>query len=266
MTADPSRPLHETEPVYCVTTDVDWASDDAIAQQQAIFDAFDVKATYFVTHDSALVADLHRAGRIERGVHPNFLPGSSHGDDVEEVVRTVMSFAPEARCVRAHRYYDASPATEALVAAGIVYDSNLMTNLQSRISPIAHESGLVRFPCFWEDGTHNKWQRAWEYARFADVFRGPGIKILSVHPLVTAFNCRSRAGWSDLKARFTLEEWTALDDATIRDHTDPEPGPAAFLRAALADIRERDALVVTMEELYESVSRSDPPPFPPPAS
>jgi len=246
----PSRPLYETEPVYCVTTDIDWASEDAIEHQQEIFDAFDVEATYFVTHDSALAAGLHEAGRVQLGVHPNFLPGSSHGDSVEEIVRTVMSFAPDARCFRSHRYYDASPATEALVEAGIVYDSNLMTNLQPNIHPITHESGLLRFPCFYEDGTHNKWQRPWEYQLFAEVFRQPGIKILSVHPLVTAFNCTSSANWAELKTRFPPDEWRILSLDTIREYADESPGPERFLQDLLTDIRERDAVVMTMDELY----------------
>jgi Polysaccharide deacetylase len=242
--------LYEEEPVYCVTTDVDWASEDAIAYQQRIFDDFDVTATYFVTHASALTESLRREGKIEVGVHPNFLPGSSHGDSFDEVVRTVLSFAPGARCFRSHRYYDASPATETLVEAGILYDSNLMTNLQQGIQPIAHESGLVRFPCFYEDGTHNKWRREWDYARHMDDFRRPGIKVLSVHPLVTAFNCTSSGRWAELKSMFTSEQWASLTIDVISSHASDESGPERFVVDMLTDIRSRGAAVMTMEELY----------------
>ncbi|MDZ4121845.1 MAG: hypothetical protein U1C33_05455, partial [Candidatus Cloacimonadaceae bacterium] len=72
--------LWDEEPVFCITSDIDWASE-------AVMDRFfqDVlpmaaRPMLFVTHHSRLIADKYKEGLIDRGVHPNFMPGSSHGD------------------------------------------------------------------------------------------------------------------------------------------------------------------------------------------
>jgi hypothetical protein len=63
-----------------LTLDIDWAPDAAIDFVAEILVSRGVKATWFVTHDSPGVRRLRaRPDLFELGIHPNFLPGSSHG-------------------------------------------------------------------------------------------------------------------------------------------------------------------------------------------
>jgi peptidoglycan/xylan/chitin deacetylase (PgdA/CDA1 family) len=65
----------------CVTLDVDWASDAMIDQTARILLEHEVPATWFITHASAAVDRLRDHPELfELGIHPNFLPGSTHGE------------------------------------------------------------------------------------------------------------------------------------------------------------------------------------------
>jgi len=248
--------LHKVEPVFCITSDVDWASEDAMQIQQDIFDTYDIRATYFVTHNSPLMREWFQRGRVQLGIHPNFLPGSSHGNSIEEVIDTVLTFAPGAKCFRSHRYFDATPATHALVKRGMLYDSNLCTNMQQGIEPIAHESGLVRFPCFYEDGgTHFEWKRPWNFSAFAETFSQPGIKIISVHPMITALNVTTSAYWIELKNKFSPDRWIQLSKEELERNACREPGPRQFLTDLLEYVKRRGFPIMTMEGLFQNFGR-----------
>lgn len=250
-----TRPLYETTPVFAVTADVDWASEDAIALLQDIVDAHGARATYFVTHASALLDVWRRQGRVDLGIHPNFLPGSSHGDSFETVLDTVCTFAPGARASRSHMYFDASPVTRMLVERGFLYDSNLVTNLQTGLAPIRHGSGLVRLPCFFEDGTHS-WQRiGWNFEDVRARFEAPGLKILSVHPMTLAMNVASQERWAELKRRFPLPHWTQMDAPTLATEADRGPGPRTFFEDALSFIKRAGYPLLGLDEIYRQFVR-----------
>lgn len=246
------RPAYETEPVFCVTSDVDWASEDALKIQQDILDKHDVHCTYFMTHNSELLTRLEAEGRVTFAIHPNFLPGSSHGESVDEVIDTVFSFAPKARCFRSHRYFDTTTVAHTMVKRGILYDSNLCTDLQERLMPIQHESGLIRFPCYYEDGTHFHRDRGWDFKAFEQRFLGPGLKIIALHPMVTAFNLTSPEYSAQLKQKFPPEKWIRLSKQELESHAVPGPGPRQFLDDMLAFIKAQGCTVMTMEELYQN--------------
>ena len=52
--------------------------------------------------------------KIERGIHPNFLKGSSHGNSHEEVIDTCLKYAPETKLCRSHRGYNCTDTNHLL--------------------------------------------------------------------------------------------------------------------------------------------------------
>jgi hypothetical protein len=243
--------LYKSQPVFAVTSDVDWASEDAIRLQQEILDRYDVHATYFMTHESPALSEFEREGRITFGIHPNFLPGSSHGDSFDEVIDTVLGLAPNARCFRSHRYFDVTDVTHRLVERGIVYDSNVCTNLEPGIAPFLHESGLVRFPTFYEDGTHMWNREGWDFSAHEEAFRTPGIKIISLHPMVFAADVKTPEQWAELKRRYPPDAWLQMSSEQLAAERNGAAGPAIFLERLLEFIREGGYPLLTMDELYE---------------
>ena len=72
----------DERPVFCFTSDVDWASEYVLQHFfELLFKGKDnpIKPTIFCTNESLTIAKEFNAGRIDRGIHPNFLPDSDHG-------------------------------------------------------------------------------------------------------------------------------------------------------------------------------------------
>ncbi|GAI94428.1 unnamed protein product, partial [marine sediment metagenome] len=125
------------EPVFCFTSDVDWASEAAL--KIFLNDMRDLKLTVFVTHESPIINSYKKNGFIERGIHPNFLNNSSHGQGFRTVIENCIKFAPEAIGARSHQCFDTTNVTHLLHDEfNFKYISNLITILQPHISPILH--------------------------------------------------------------------------------------------------------------------------------
>ena len=73
---------------YALTFDVDWAPDFVIETVSDILISRSVKCTWFVTNHSPAVEKLFfQKDLFELGLHPNFLPGSTHGATEKDVMQ-----------------------------------------------------------------------------------------------------------------------------------------------------------------------------------
>ena len=169
--------LWTEEPVFCFTSDIDWASESVLSDYFIQVKHRRLKTTLFVTHKSEIIEEQFHNGVVDRGIHPNFLAGSSHGDSFEEVVNTSLAFAPEARGFRCHRLFDVTDITHLLRNTyGLKYVSNLGTILKTKLTPILHESGLLHYPIFFEDGTHSYGELDLDISRYKKYFCAPFLK------------------------------------------------------------------------------------------
>src|SRR5215467_8520985 len=93
-----------------LTFDIDWAPDFMIDHVAGILVEARVRATWFVTHSSDAIDRLREHPDLfELGIHPNFLPGSSHGSSPQEVLQTCMTIVPEAQSFRTHSLVQSTP-------------------------------------------------------------------------------------------------------------------------------------------------------------
>ena len=92
-----------------VTLDIDWAPDWMVEDVVERLVRAGVRATLFATHDSPLLRSLEGNSEIEIGLHPNFLPGSSHGSTPEEIFATLRSWYPRATACRTHSLVQSEP-------------------------------------------------------------------------------------------------------------------------------------------------------------
>lgn len=215
-------------PVFAFTADLDWASESCIETLLDRFAERDVVPTLFVTHDSPACRGAAAAGRAHLALHPNFLPGSSHGVSPEEVVAHVARFAPEARGSRSHAYADSTPIARALAAHGLIYDSSPMLALQPHLRPLRHWTGLVRLPVFWEDDVHWLTENSWDFTLFRDAFVSPGLKVVDVHPFIQMLNIPDEAFYLRVKPLIG-----SLGRETARPLRHDGAGAATFLDALL---------------------------------
>jgi hypothetical protein len=232
------------EPVFALTSDTDWASEYAIEQLLGFAAARGIRPTVFLTHESRALQRAAAAGEAELGIHPNFLPGSSHGADVDAVIAHAFGLVPGTRLWRSHAFLDGTHIALKLFKAGIRIDSNLCLYMQRGLQPLEHWVGIRRFPVFWEDDVH--WHRGgrWDFAGYRDAFFTPGLKVVNVHPFMYALNIPSETTYQSLKSNITR-----LDAESAGRLRWAGPGPADFL-AALADaVRAQGLRWYTLTEL-----------------
>ena len=186
----------ETSPL-CFTTDIEWAPDWAIRDLFVLADEYGVPLTPFLTHRSEYLAsrfgmrDVISSGDV--GLHPNFLPGSTHGASVDQVIATTKALWPDAVSFRSHCFYDDTRMLRRMADAGFRYDSNLFAFLQPMLAPLRTVAATVRLPVFWEDDVHSANRLSWEAGALRASFETPGLKIVNVHPVRVALNVPDEA-------------------------------------------------------------------------
>ena len=231
-------------PLFCFTSDVDWASDYCINDLSALLSGFAIKPTFFVTHDTAALTNLQADGKADLGLHPNFGPGSSHGESIGDVAESVFRLVPSAESYRSHRFTDSTPIAMEMARRGIQYDSNLCLHKQPGIVPLQHASGVLRYPVFFEDDVN--WLRApGDWSLDVEEFLTPGLKVLNFHPFFVAANIPSLEYYESVKPYIQT-----LDEDTIGRIRHPGEGTRTFLFRLLEALNARRERFYSLKELH----------------
>jgi len=184
---------------FIISIDVDWVPDAAIKAVSSILRQYNIKTTWFVTHSSNAIDNLRsEVGLFELGLHPNFLPGSSQGHSIKEVMTNLLQIVPDAISMRSHAVYQSGPLLSDIVRdTPIKVDSTLFLPEMPNIRPVCHltpHGKLMRIPFFWADDYElMKSKPNWDFSRFVNV---PGIKILMFHPIHIVLNSESLASYN----------------------------------------------------------------------
>ena len=235
------------QPVFCITSDIDWASPFCTQDFLDLLQSFDVTPTLFATHDCPTVKAFSRTHPDDVGVHPNFRANSSHGKDECSIIDHIFNLYPNAKSFRSHAFCDSSNILQEMARRGIKYDSNLCLYLQPNIVPLQLGiPGITRFPVFWEDDIH--WLQTggdWDLQKFLQAFASPGLKIINVHPFIISANACSADYYSNVKKHVTTLTQGDLD--TIRYKG---PGARTFLVELIKFVKSQGMRFHTLNELY----------------
>lgn len=192
-----------TGSVY-ITIDVDWACDEVLEYTIDFLEKNQLKATFFITHDTPLLERLRKSPLFELGIHPNFqylLNGTSEFHDMEEALDYILAIVPEAVSVRSHCLVQSSPILELFRRKGLRYEVNLFIPWSNSISlkPIWHYNGLLRIPYFWEDDFQclQKLKTGWEAF---SLLQYSGLKIFNFHPIHLYINTEDIKRYEKAKA------------------------------------------------------------------
>ena len=237
----------------CYTTDLDWASESAISMMLEYFEEQNIHPTVFMTHPSRCVEEYARRGRIDLGIHPNFIPPSSQGNSIAEIMEYCMELLPQAEAFRCHRWYASNDIYDLFYQKGLRYESNLCTLLEV-VAPFRHRSGLVSFPTFFEDG-------AWLYHGYSVTFRGseavfdqPGLKIVNIHPMHFVLNTPYFRYMRDIKDRLPREQWNALTEQDIQAlKNNRQPGMRDFLHDMVNHYQSKGTKQYTLRDAYREL-------------
>jgi peptidoglycan/xylan/chitin deacetylase (PgdA/CDA1 family) len=170
-----------------LTFDVDWAPDSVIDAVADTLTAAGVRATWFVTHRSPAVDRLARQPDLfELGIHPNLLPGSTHGETPEAVFRHCAELVPAARSMRTHSLVQSTPLLSYVASSTpLELDSSTYLPHATHVVPLVHRHGdraIVRVPFVWEDDLEMASDSpCWDLGGL--LATGPGLKVVDLHPI-----------------------------------------------------------------------------------
>lgn len=215
-----------------LTFDVDWAPDAAVEDVLDLLKAAGVRATFMVTHPSVTVDRMTNEGH-EVGVHPNFLPGSSHGKTVGEIMSSVLAIAPRARVMRTHALVQSSPLLYEIFqnSPSLTHDLSVFTYKTRQVCLFDWQSETIRFKRMtynWEDdtsffGNHN-WHR---FEPFGESM------VLNFHPIHVALNSADTTPYSMVKANLNGLPLTKAPTTLLAQSAHQGPGTRTFLQSVL---------------------------------
>ncbi len=221
-----------------ITLDIDWAPDWMIRAVADDLVAAGLKATWFATHRSPETERLLDSDDMfEVGIHPNFLPGSSHGGDARAVAATLRDWFPEARAVRSHCLHQSAPQLQMLVeefgfdidCSIFLKDADDVRSHRVRYSPAGPV--MVRIPHVFQDNMHMHDGTGWTLG--AQGFDGTGLKVLNFHPVHLALNSATPDAYGALKRTIGL---AAATPENVGHYVNSGHGAGTLFEELLADL------------------------------
>lgn len=218
--------------------DTDWAPDFVLDDVADRLIGAGVRSTWFVTHDTPVLAKLRDHSELfELGIHPNFLPGSTHGETPEAVLEHCMQLVPEAVSVRTHGLMQSTHLLDRIMACTPVKtDVSVYLPHVHHVQPfLLHWQGrsITRVPFGWEDDIEmQRPEPTWSALGWLAETRSA---VLGFHPIHIYLNSSDSGPYDALKARFErLADATPEVAEEVRGHG---PGSGHFfdvLMVALA--------------------------------
>ena len=205
--------------LIALTIDIEWAPDIAIEKISELLIKNEIKATWLLTHDSPKVRDLFKFGELfEFGIHPNFLPGSTHGETEDEVMTHLLKQFPGLSIMRTHALVQSTHILNKCVTRyGVKTDLSLFLPKMPNIIP--HKirfskkgKELIRIPYFWEDDLYMaESDKSWDISD--STYQVPGLKIFNFHPTYIYMNLDTIGPYERMKGRKKLSDVTHEDMA-----------------------------------------------------
>jgi len=240
----------DTAPVFCFTSDIDWASDEVIRFSHESLDGDELELTYFNTHPSDYLTSLKQRGAVRLLVHPNFLPGSDHGSTYEEVMDYCCRLEPDADGLRTHRYFEVNDILDEYARRGFKYVSNHCTRCETHLRPLWHRSGMASMPIFLEDGGFLLMDPSLDLDRLRPRLDAPGLKVINFHPAHMAFNTPDFGYTRGIKDRLSREEWKNLSGEDLAELAHDGHGVRSVIRFIADHARTQRHAIMQMDEVH----------------
>lgn len=206
---------------FLLTIDVDWAKDSAIEKTMKYLIERKVKCTWFITHDSKAIRKLFSYPELfEVGIHPNFLEGSTQGNNKRDIVSNLLKIAPNAVSFRTHALYQSTPLLKMLREEfNLKNDCSLLLpgakNLTKHKIYFSNKNKpLTRFPYLWEDDIHLYTPNAKPFNE--KNFNFKGLKIFTFHPEYIVKNNKIKSffrmfvNYLSKTKTYTIEEYNEI--------------------------------------------------------
>ncbi len=172
---------------WAVTLDVDWAPDFVVDWVAAQLVERSLPATWFVTHMSPAIERLKDYPELfELGIHPNFLPGTTHGESPEVVLDHCTGLVPQATSMRTHGLMQYTGLLGIVMErTPITADVSIFMPNCENLQPFEYRwrgRELVRVPYIWEDDFEmGSRDPCWRLQPILE--REGGVRVINFHPI-----------------------------------------------------------------------------------
>jgi len=207
---------------YAIVIDTDWAPDWIVKEVAQYLISNEVKATWFVTHDSPEIKKLvSHSKTLELGIHPNFKEDSTQGRTPREVMTYLRKVVPDARSVRTHSLMQSTPLLKMIGEDfHMLYDCSLVLPTVPYIVPhelfLSKNTKILRFPCFWEDDIEMYGPDPC-FSLSDGRYHVDGMKIFAFHLIHIALNSSSVETYSSFKSRIDIPSCSSSD---VKEYAD----------------------------------------------
>jgi hypothetical protein len=251
MASDLKWPTSLDPRTICLTVDVEWAAQEVLDDLVGLFDQYGVRATFFVTHTGA------ETPGHERGLHPNFRrngetykllmrqrdrAGPLLDEEVNEhVVRTTLSFAPEAKGLRTHSLYYDSTLLPLYRRVGLEYDCSYQIPLVAGLRPFWKPNDIIALPTYYADHFDiMSGATGFEVERLG--LERDGLKVFDFHPNIIYLNANDNDRYMATKAFYH-------DPGRLLTHRESGRGTRTLLVDLLETIAARRLPTATAGEV-----------------
>jgi hypothetical protein len=172
-----------------ITLDMDWACDEVTLFAAELLESANLKATFFITHDTPILKYLRSNPKFELGLHPDFNPlltGETH-HSAAQILASLKTIVPEAVSVRTHALVGGTLLSRLYFKKGLTHESSIYYHVtDGRIpKPYYDINGMLKILHFWEDDCHISLleqgkEQDWDVNRFLSY---EGIKVFDFHPI-----------------------------------------------------------------------------------
>tara|TARA_B110000008_G_scaffold270309_1_gene300428 strand:- start:185 stop:961 length:777 start_codon:yes stop_codon:yes gene_type:complete len=239
------------DPIFCFTSDVDWASEEVLEYSHKALSGENLNITYFNTHPSSFINSLAKSGEVRQLIHPNFLPNSSHGESFLEVMEYCRRLVPDADGFRTHRYFEVNDIMDEYAKRGFKFFSNHCLRCEENITPLHHRSGMVSIPIFFEDGGYLIMEPDLNTDILKNRLDSPGLKVINFHAAHMVFNTPKFEFTRKIKDSLSRKSWNNLDSKAIQSLSYSGFGIRNVLEVIIEHMFKRNHKIMTINQISE---------------
>jgi hypothetical protein len=175
-----------------IICDLDWANDQVFEHTIEFLEMNNIKATFFITHETQLLNYLRKNPNFELGIHPNFKPLFFLSDknvnyDINSVLKNLINIVPEAKSIRTHCLVQSTILDLIYPKYNLTHSVNIFLPVASNIDakPFINYNNIINVPFCWEDDIHCHYmERGLEIDWKADKYTKLNqLTVINFHPI-----------------------------------------------------------------------------------
>ena len=221
-----------------ITFDIDWASDNQILDVLTILGEYELRATFFATHDSTLLRNLDPK-KYEISLHPNYFPEQGTFDS--NALNDIKRFYPNSIGMRSHSLTFSSRFLPNLRENGIEYESNIFLDSDDGVKLYRRNPNLISIPFNWSDDKYLEYIDSDITPRSVHN-QSPGLHIYNFHPVHIYINSHSQRHYEYFKL-------SGLANLPKGIYKKSYPGIREVFMSLCEEISRNQSRTLTMKEL-----------------